>query len=94
MPIENYSVTTAMGKIHSSSSDPLNFLTPREIENFNEIGYTGKTLEGQKMSRLQYLNSLGKGEFKIIHLHQNNSEFTEKMEIIRVSPVETIIPQA
>ena len=64
-------------------SEKLPFLNEKELEEFNEIGYTGK-LEGIKTTREVYPNSLGKGTFKVIQTKFDTGDFTEKFLIILV----------
>jgi len=53
-------------------------------QEFNTIGYTGKTSQGEKISFEKYLNSLNKGVFKIECTKRDNGDFTEKYLVIRV----------
>ena len=79
--IETYSVSTGLGQI--MSGDNLSFLSSDEIDSLNLIGYSGK-LNGVKTSRTEYLNSLGKGEFKVKQTKFDNGDFSEAFMIIRV----------
>lgn len=54
--IKTFHITTGMGEYHGT----LPFLSDAELEEFNSIGYSGKNLDGEKTTRLDYLNSLMK----------------------------------
>lgn len=82
MKIETHNITTCMGKVHSYFDLP--FLNEKEFDEFNNIGYSGKNLNGDKISRSEYLNSLNKGTFKVQQTKSDNGDFTEKFTIIRV----------
>lgn len=82
--IETYKVSTCMGKIDNSQfSDTLPFLSNEELEALNEIGYTGK-LNSERISRVEYLNSLGKGQFLIEQTKSDEGDFCEEFTITRV----------
>lgn len=83
MKIENYNITTGMGKINPSRN-PLTFLTIEEFDELNNIGYTGKNNKGIITSRDKYLNSLGKGKFSINQTKTDNGNFQEEFIITRV----------
>ncbi len=78
--IKTYRHSTVMGK----TVKKIPFLTPKEQDNFDNIGYAGKLLNGKKMTREQYLNTLEKGHFKVEILSCNSCEFTEELLIIQV----------
>jgi hypothetical protein len=64
MKQEIYNITTVCGKCKEKSQLP--FLTDEEFDNFNSIGYSGKTINGTKTNFMEdYLNSLNKGNFSI-----------------------------
>ena len=88
MQIINYRIRTAMGVV--SNQTPLNFLSKEEQAEFDNIGYTGKKLNGVKIGRVEYLNSLRPNEeqFQMERLKYDNGDFTEEFLITRV-----IIPQ-
>ena len=79
---EIYRITTGMGKVMLWGGHPLSFLTDKEKDNLDEIGYTGK-LKGEKMSRERYLNSLGKGSFSVEMTKSDDGDFTEEFIIAR-----------
>lgn len=79
--ISTYNISTCMGKVNGEN--PLTFLSKEEQDNLNEIGYSGK-LNGERISRTTYLNSLGKGEFSIEQTKYDNGDFSERFIIIRV----------
>lgn len=82
MMIDIFNIKTSMGSTNNTS---LPFLTEEELKEFNTIGYTGKTSEGEIISRTDYLNSLGKGEFKINQTKYDNGDFSEEFTIVRVT---------
>jgi len=77
---EIYDIDTNSGKCVR----PLPFLTENEQENFDSIGYSGKTLDGKKMSRSEYLNSLNKGNYSIIQTKFDHGDFSESFTIVKV----------
>jgi len=83
MSIETYNIKTALGKV-TLGGDQLNFLTEKEKEEFDSIGYSGCKLNGERISRLNYLNSLNKGEFEFEQTKLDNGNFIEKFLIVRV----------
>lgn len=89
MAIQTFKIETSMGKLRHTYSKgnffhPLDFLTEEEKTNLDEIGYTGK-LKGEKTSRGEYLNSLGKGEFSVEKTKFDHGDFTEEFLIVRVT---------
>ena len=78
--IKTFNIDTSMGKIISGQ---LPFLTKQEQKNLNEIGYTGK-LNGVKITREIYLNSLGKGEFTVNQTKFDMGDFCQSFNIIQV----------
>lgn len=78
--IENYIVSAAMGIFRQK----LPFLSLEETKNLDAIGYSGKTIAGERISREAYLNSLDKGNFKVIRTRPDNGDFTEEFMIIHV----------
>lgn len=85
--IKTYSIQTGMGQIMNGTLD---FLSGDEIDNMNLIGYSGK-LDGVKISREEYLNSLDKGEFKVEQTKYDNGDFSESFLIIRVTKIEEMV---
>lgn len=79
--IKTFEISTGMGKYFGK----LPFLSETELEEFNSIGYSGKTTKGVKMSRESYLNSLNKGEFQVRQTKFDNGSFEESFFIIWVS---------
>ena len=78
--IDTYHITTGMGKYLGE----LPFLTKAELEEFNSIGYSGKTHEGLSISREDYLNCLGKGEFQVTQTKFDDGSFKEAFTIVWV----------
>ena len=70
-----------MGKVSDIGSLP--FLSVKEFEEFNTIGYS-KKLNKVPMERQEYLNSLNKGTFKVTQTKTDNGDFEEMFNIIRV----------
>jgi len=79
-----YVIETALGQTRGDL--PLPFLTEDERAEFDSIGYSGKTRDGRKCSRLEFLNSLGRGEFSIQQTRFDNGDFTEEFTIIQHLP--------
>ena len=84
MALETFTIETSMGKVSTFFGHPLHFLSDKEKQNLDEIGYSGK-LNGVKTSRTEYLNSLGKGEFSILQTKWDNGDFTEKFVLSRAT---------
>ena len=82
MTDQTYRINTGMGMV-SGGNSRLPFLSEEEFKNFNEIGYTGR-LNGNKITRVDYLNSLQKGYFIINQTKFDNGDFSESFDIIRV----------
>jgi len=78
--IETYTVSAAMGIFR----EKLTFLSTEENNELDSIGYSGKTTKGRRISREDYLNSLDKGDFKVIRTSPDNGDFTEEFLIIHV----------
>lgn len=70
-----------MGKMDSSNSLP--FLTQKEEDEFDKIGYTGKDNKERPCSYHEFLNRIGKGEFKVRCMKPDMGDFCETFEIIR-----------
>lgn len=75
-----YVIHTGMGKMHQNT---LPFLDGKQFEEFNTIGYSGRTSNGAKTSREEYLNTLGKGRFEVVCLKGDNGDFSETFKIIQ-----------
>lgn len=84
MAVETYTFETSMGNVRTNFGHPLHFLSDQEKKDFDEIGYTGK-LNGKQISRTEYLNSLGKGEFSILQTKWDNGDFSEKFVLSRAT---------
>jgi hypothetical protein len=82
MVLETYQFETSMGEVREIFGHPLHFLSEQQRKDFNQIGYSGK-LNGVQTSRIDYLNSLGKGEFSILQTKWDNGDFTEKFVLSR-----------
>lgn len=80
--IQSYNIETSMGRLTKRSSLP--FLSKEELEELNTIGYTGRNSKGQNVSRQEFLNSLGKGEFSVRQTEYDNGDFSEEFSIVRV----------
>ena len=78
-----YRVDTAMGTVSTFFGHPLDFLTKEQKDEFDNIGYTGKTFRGDKVSRIDYLNSLELGMFSIEYIKRGNGDFKESFVISR-----------
>jgi len=78
--IKTYTITTHLGRYDGH----LPFLNNQEMNEFNNINYSGKMLNGKKTSIIDFLNNLDKGEFLIEQLKFDNGDFTEKLLIIHV----------
>ena len=81
MTIEIYHITTSQGRLYFSE---LPFLSPDEVDEFNKIGHTGKNSKGEKDYFDNFLNGLGKGEFRIDQTKFDHGDFSEKFTIVRV----------
>lgn len=80
-----YNIETSMGSI-TNYWDGKRFkddLTENQAKEFDNIGYSGKLLDGTKITRLEYLNSLNIGQFTINQTKHDNGDFTEKFTITR-----------
>jgi hypothetical protein len=90
--IEVYRIGISVGKVCCiEGTHPLNFLSNKEMKDFDEIGYTGGLeKEGikEKITKVEYLNSLGKGLFTVDCLKYDNGNFYESFLIVRVLEVE------
>jgi len=82
MKIEEYEITTGMGIIYHGISI-LTFLNVDELAELNNIGYTGKKIDGIKCTRTEYLNSLGKGKFSVQQTKYDNGDYSEAFTIVR-----------
>jgi hypothetical protein len=79
--IQNIPIETCMGKMR----DKLPFLTQKQQDEFNTIGYTGKNSAGEKITRVHYLNSLKKGTFDMTLTKSDNGDFCEEFMLTRVT---------
>lgn len=79
--IQNIPIQTCMGQMR----DKLSFLTQKQQDEFNTIGYTGKDSKGNKISRENYLNSLNKGTFSLTLTKGDNGDFSEEFMLTRVT---------
>ena len=84
LKIEIIEIETCMGKVTINSEEKLKFLTDKEIEVLNEIGYTGKSKNGKFKNFESYLNSLHKGKFEVRQTKFDDGEFSESYEILRI----------
>jgi len=82
--ISTYNITTGMGSYNATMDGKLPFLTDNQLKEFNSIGYSGKTLDGKKMCRSEYLNSLGNGEYDVTQTKFDNGSFQEEFTIVWV----------
>lgn len=76
-----FNFTTALGKVIGRNL--FSFLSDEEFEELNSIGYSGKTTKGIKMSREDYLNSLGKGQFLILQIKHDKGDFVEEFVLTK-----------
>jgi hypothetical protein len=83
MAITQHRFTTHSGKVSTFFGHPFHFLSEKEKEDFDEIGYTGR-LNGVKTTWVQYLDSLGIGSFDIEQLKFDNGDFSEEYMLVRV----------
>lgn len=74
-----YYIETAMGTIDKG----LPFLSVEELAEFNTIGYTGKTTSLVETAFEEYLNTLGKGVFKVDRTMFDNGDFRERYSVFR-----------
>lgn len=83
--IETYNIRTCMGKVAPMfvNTKPLPFITDEELDELNTIGYTGKNKKGIRTTREVFLNTLGKGRFRVEQTKFDNGDFTEKFTITR-----------
>jgi hypothetical protein len=84
MQILTYRIQTAMGSVTPWGCDKLDFLSPEEAKELDTIGYTGKNSKGIPTGREGYLNSLGKGTFKVDQTKRDSGDFVEEFTITRV----------
>lgn len=75
--ILTYKIQTAIG----ICTQKLPFLSESQMKEFNSIGYSGKTVDGKKMTRIEYLTSLNIGEFLINQTKWDHGDFTEEFII-------------
>lgn len=83
MKIQHYTIKTVCGEL-SSQGDKLDFLTEKQTNEFNLIGYSGKDSKGNQITRTEYLNKLRKGTFTVEQIKFDNGDFSEKFRITRV----------
>ena len=76
--IAQYRIETGMGSLSRSSRDLLgNVLSESELNELDSIGYTGKTIQGDRISYQDYLNSLNKGSWNVCKTKFDNGDFSE-----------------
>jgi hypothetical protein len=80
---EIFRVKTCMGKVYTSFDHPLYFLTEEEKKELDTIGYTGRNSINERISREDYLNSIGKGSITVMQIKWDNGDFTEEFIISR-----------
>jgi len=80
MAIQTDIITTNQGYLTGNIPQ---YLSDDEIICLNCIGHSGKDLDGYKTNRVDYLNSLGKGEFSIEKTKFDNGDFREEFIITR-----------
>ena len=86
MGITNYQITTTIGRVNLQVIYPFLFnLSNIERKEFDNIGYTGKKLNGEESSREDYLNSLNKGLFQVTQTKYDNGNFQEAFTIVKVT---------
>jgi Ni,Fe-hydrogenase III large subunit len=84
MQILNYHIQTSMGKV-TPYKDTLDFLTKEQSEELDVIGYTGKSSNGVKMCRVEFLNSLdSKEQFGLKQIKFDKGDFIEEFIVTRV----------
>lgn len=81
--VQQFTLTTSMGSLSTWGSSIQNILSKEELDELNKIGYTGKNSKEEKSNFEDYLNTLGKGEFKVKQTLFDNGSFLEKYEIAR-----------
>jgi hypothetical protein len=81
MKIETYRIPTSMGQI--IGKNPFPFLTDIELKELDLIGYSGKNSKGEKIGRVDFLNSLHKGIFSIEQIRWDKGDFREEFVIVR-----------
>lgn len=85
MEIKTYRFRTSMGEVINAERN-LNFLSGQELLEFNRIGHSGKNFAGEKIGRVEYLNSLrpDKEKFEIEQIKYDKGDFCEEFILIRV----------
>lgn len=77
--IDIHNIQTATGQC----TKKIPFLSDIENAEFDSIGYSGLTTDGKRITRSEFLNSLGKGEFKVQQTKFDNGDFIEEFIIVR-----------
>lgn len=75
----SYKITTGMGRVGSHKDLP--FLTKDQVDEFNDIGYTGRNKKGIKTNYQEYLNSLNIGTFSVTRTRADSGDFIEEFLI-------------
>jgi len=82
MKIQTYFIKTGCGRI---MGDGLPFLSNKQTEEFNTIGYTGANSSGEKANFQDYLNSLNLGTFDMTKTKFDNGNCLEEYTVVRAT---------
>lgn len=84
MEILHYNIETAMGEV-TQAKDQLDFLSEKEIREFNLIGYCGTDSKNKPQTQIQFLNSLKPTEkFTMKQTRFDDGTYVEEFLITRV----------
>ncbi len=77
---------TVCGKFTDGRLQIFGSLSNEEFDELNKIGYSGKTSDGKRISRADYLNTLGKGEWSFLQTKGDSGDFTEMWVVTHWQP--------
>lgn len=99
--LATYLIKTYMGKVLTNDYSYkvlASFLSEEEIIQLHSIGYSGHDVQGNRTTREDYLNTLGKGMFKVTQTTYDNASFMEDFIITRAyieddGSIDTVDPE-
>lgn len=80
--IKSFRIRRGLGCIDWNDKKKLTFLSKKELDDIDQIGYSGKTQSGKKIAIEEYLNSLGKGSFIWTCTRWDNGDFSDEFSLV------------
>lgn len=75
-------VKMSMGRVTGARPSIFDKLSDKEFENLQSIGYSGKTLDGIRVTREDFLNSLGNGSWNLCLIRTDSGAYSDEYVVV------------